>query len=101
MENLFNFIDTLGTELNDCEEVSKIIISNIDVKKMEEIEYIADYYITDHYDEDDILDEHRALYNKYYDEWAGADVSKLEIIESIVKAEGFIWIVPEIKEIRW
>ena len=101
MENLFNFIDDFGIEMGDCEKVSRIIISNIDVEKMEEIEYIADYYVTDHYDKDDILEEHRALFNKYYDEWNGAEISKLEIIENIVKAEGFTWIVPEIKEIRW
>ncbi len=96
---LYNFIDTYE---GDDSDLSFIIESNANEETMRSIEAISDLIWREIEDEDEmpsLSSQEKDLYNKYYERYAGS--SKAEIIECIVKEEGYIWEEPSMIEIEW
>lgn len=96
---LYNFIDTYEWDDTD---LSFIIESNANEETMRSIEMVAELIWREIEGEEEmpsLSQQEKDLYNKYYDTYAG--VSKREIMEKIVKKEGYTWETPSMIEIEW
>ena len=98
-EQLYRFVDTYE---GDDSDLTFLISSNADVDTMESIELVSTQIWNEVEDKEDMpeLNEYeQKLYDKYFEEYAGC--SKIEIIECIVKEEGYTWNSPDIIDIEW
>ena len=95
---LYRFVDTYEYDNSD---LTFIINSNADYETMKSIELVADTIWNDLVEEDmpNLSQRELELYNKYYERYVGC--SKVEIIEAIVKGEGYTWEHPDIIDIEW
>jgi hypothetical protein len=96
---LYNFVDTYEWDDSD---LSFIIQSNADEETMRNIEVVADLIWHEIEDEEEmptLSQQQKDWYNKYYARYVG--ISKAEIIEKIVKKEGYTWEKPSMIEIEW
>ena len=92
---LYHFIDTYEYDDSD---LTFLIVSNAEVGFMKDVERVANAIWL----EDDMPKLSKTgfeLYHKYYEEYVGC--SKIEIIESIVKEEGYSWESPDVVDIEW
>lgn len=96
---LYNFIDTY--EYDDT-NLSFIVESNANKETMESIEKVSEIIwreIEDKEEMPSLSEQEQNLYDKYFEELCG--ISKAEIIEIIVKEEGYTWETPSMIEIEW
>ncbi len=93
---LYNFKDTNAEYNDDC---SFLVYSDLEPKKMEQFEIVADFIWREEPREEIQFKNLLNLYDKYAKDYGG--VSKIEIIEKMVKDEGFIWEKPQLIVIEW
>ena len=96
-DQLYRFVDTYEYD----SDLTFLILSNANCETMKSIELVADTIWNDLVKEDmpNFSQEELKLYNKYYEKYVGC--SKVEIIEAIVKKEGYTWEHPNIINIEW
>ena len=93
---LYYFKDTYAKGTDNC---SFLVYSDVEPKLMEQFEIVADFIWREEPREEISFKNLLNLYDKYAKDYGG--VSKVEIIEKIVKDEGFIWEIPQPIVIKW
>ena len=95
---LYKLVDTY--EWDDA-DLTKEVQSNIEPEYFEKIIDVADILSSMDCEPEETLEDPiiNKLYHKYYEEYDGC--SKIEIIECVVKQEGFTWEPVEFIELEW